>query len=373
MNYIDKQLKDKTENISFIQIKEDSNIKIKGIDLTNLPLPILVDGLVEEVKEKSGEEISLERVFDGIIYLLGIGDNDFPYIEEYKEIIGNLTSDIKGKILFDSINALKEEDLEKSLINIRALLSLDPDNIKGLFQYGIVLETIGNKLLGKEDIKNGEELLRLSTFNFEKILDIDDEYDLAYYKLGFHYRYLSQYVKADLIWRKFLNYSNDDSMKEEVRGELSLIEDDVNFETAITYITYNDFEKALEALSKLMPTHEQSWNVNYLLGKAYNGSGDSDRAIEYYKEAIKYNIEESDLYNELGVLYYNMGDIDKAIGTFTEGLKYSASDHSLLFNRSLMYSSLGQNEKALLDAKEAYEISPDDNIKAQIEWLEDNM
>lgn len=373
MNYIDKKLKDKTEAISFIEIKENSNINIKGIDLSNIPLPILIDSLIEEVKESSGEEISLERVIDGIIYLLGIGDNEFPYIEEYKEIVASLTSDIKAKILFDSIEAFKEDNIEKSLINVRALLSLEADSIKGLFQYGIVLESIGNKLLEKEEIEDGEEVLRLSTYNFEKILDIDDKYALAYYKLGFHYRYLSQYVKSDLIWRKFLNFSDDDSLKEEVREELLAIEDEVNFETAITYLTYSDFKKALEALLKLMPIHKESWNVNYLLGKAYAGSGDIEMAIKYLNRAIDYNTEEVDLYNELGVLYYNIGDIEKAILVFTDGLKQSASDHKLLFNRSLMYSSLGDNKKALADAEEAFKSNPDPDIKTQIEWLKENV
>ena len=366
MNYIDKKLIGKTENISFIQIKEDSNLKVKGIDLTNMPLPILMESLIKEVKSKAGEEISLERVVDGIIYLLGIGDEDFPYIGKYKDLIEKLPGSVKEKILYDSMESFKNDDIDMSLIYVRALLNLEPENIKALFQYGLVLEKIGMDLLEQEESENGEEVLKLSTSKFEKILDIDEEHDLAYYKLGFHYRHLSQYVKADLIWNKFLKYSSNDNLKEEVRDELSIISDEVNFETAITYLTYGDFQKALDSLIKLLPVHEESWNVNYLLGKAYNGIGDMESAIEYFKRAIEYNKEEMDLYNELGALYYSMGNVNEAIDIFSKGLKQDPKDHKLLYNRSIMYSATGENEKALSDAEEAYSIEKDENIKNHI-------
>lgn len=371
MNYIEKQLRDKTKNISFIQIKESSSLK--DLDLTSLPLPILINSLIEEVKSTKGEEISLAKVVEGIIYLLGIGDYDFPHIEEYKNILRTINPNIEEMLIYDAISSLKEEELENSLIYGRALLSLNPSSIKGLFQYGIALETIGKKLLEGTDPKEGDEVLKLSTSSFEEILDIDEDYALAYYKLGYHYKYLSQYVKADLIWKKFLKLSQDDLLKEEIREEVDSIKDEANFETAITYLTYSDFTKALDSLIKLLPAHKESWNVNYLIGKAYNGLGEVDKAIDYFTEAIKYNEEETELYNELGILYYNLGDIEKAVDVFTDGLKGPELDYKLMFNRSLMYSALEQFDKALEDAEAAYELNQDDNIKAQIKLLRENI
>ncbi|MGO1469980.1 MAG: tetratricopeptide repeat protein [Tissierella sp.] len=373
MNYIEKQLENRTEDISFIQIKEDSNLTNESISITEIPLPILTNSLIEEVKSKKGEEIGLKKIIDGIVYLLGVGDRDFPYIEEYKKIIKEIASNIEGEIFLRAINSFKEEDIENSLINSRALLNLNPENIKGLFQYGLVLETIGKDLLEKEEIESGEEVLKLSTLNFEKILDIDEEYALAYYKLGYHYKHFNQYVKADLIWEKFIKLSNDELLKKEVREELDTIKDEVNFETGLTYISYNDHSKALEALLKLLPAYKDSWNVNYLIGQSYKNLGEIDLAIEHFDKAIKNNSEETDLYNELGALYYNVGNIYKAIDVFSEGLKHSDLDYKLLFNRSLMYSSVGDYNKALADAQKAYELNQDENIMSQVKWLKERI
>lgn len=373
MNYIEKTLEKKTDDISFIQIKNDSGLKIKDYDITDIPLPILTNNLIQEVKSNDAEKVDFRAVIDGIVYLLGVGDSDFPYIDEYKKFVTKVSPEIEEAIFFKAMNYFKEEDIENSLINIRALLNLNSNHLKGLFQYGIVLEAIGKALIEKEDINEGEEVLRLSTSNFEKILDLDEEYPLAYYKLGYHYRYLSQYVKTNLIWEKFLKFSKDELLKKEIREELEAIKDEVNFETALSYISYGDYKKSLDSLLKLLPNHEESWNVNYLIGQCYNGLGQIELAIEYFNSAIKCNGEESDIYNELGVLYYNIGEIYKAIQTFTEGIQYSQEDYKLIFNRSLMYAALEEYEKSLQDAERAYELNPDDNIETQIKWLEEQI
>lgn len=372
MNFIEKRLNKKTEDISFIQIKKDSSLESE-VDLTNIPLPILTNSLIEEVQNKNAEEIEMQKITEGMVFLLGVADSDFPYINDYEDILKKVSPDIENNIFSKAITAFKEEDIDTSLINIRALLKLNPDNIKALFQYGILLEQLGKDLLEDDNVEEAEELIKLSTYNFEKILDIDDEYALAYYKLGYHYRYLSQYIKANLIWEKFLKFSSDDMLKEEVRKELDLIKDEVNFETAITYISYSDFKKALDALLKLLPTNNESWNVNYLIGQCYNGLGEVELAIEYFNKAIDHNPEELELYNELGIIYYNMDDIYNAIQIFTRGIEQAGEDYKLLFNRSLMYAALDEYEKALEDAQKAYELNPDENIKTQIEWLNDQV
>lgn len=372
MNYVEKRLNKKTDDISFIQIKKESSLG-SDLDLTDIPLPILTNSLIKEIQDKEAEEIEMKKVIEAMIFLLGVADTEFPYIDEYKEILKKSSPDIEENIFFKAMESFKEEDIDNSLINIRALLSLNPNSIKGLFQYGILLESIGKDLLEEEKVEEGEELLKLSTFNFEKILDVDDEYALAYYKLGYHYRYLSQYIKANLIWEKFLKFSSDDLLKQEVRGELDLIKDEVNFETAITYISYSEFQKALDSLLKLLPMHEESWNVNYLIAQCYNGIGEIELAIEYFNKAIQYNPEELELYNELGIIYYNMGDIVNAIEIFTEGIEQPVEDYKLIFNRSLMYSALNEYDKALEDAEKAYELNPDDNIKTQIQWLKEEI
>lgn len=359
MNYIDNYFRNKTKDLTFIELKEDSHIDLNGYKLGQIPLPILVDKFIKEIQEGNLEkEINLKDTIDGIIYTMGI-DYEFPHIEEYKNILLAYDKNIKDYILYKAMKELEVGDMDNSCINFRTLLILDPENIKGLFNYAIALEEIGKMHLNKNKVEEGETFIKFATIQLEKILDIDEGFSLVYYKLGYHYKYFQQYVKADLIWQKFFQLSKDEVLLQEIRDEVSSIKDEVNFETGLTYLTYSKYEKALDSFLKLLPKHKESWNVNYLIGQAYMGVGYDDLAIEYISKAIEANSENPDLYNELGIIYFNTGAVPKAIDVFSDGIQKCPKDYKLFFNRGLSYVQLGLYEDGLKDVNMAYDINPD--------------
>ena len=100
MNYIEKKLEKRREDISFIQIKNDSPLVGKDYNIANYPLPILTSSLIQEVKSNQAEEIELEKIIDGIIFLLGVGDSDFPYIDQYRSLLKRVSPEIEEIIFF---------------------------------------------------------------------------------------------------------------------------------------------------------------------------------------------------------------------------------------------------------------------------------
>lgn len=374
MDKINDYFKKFTKDLTFIELQENSHLNINGyIVSSNVPLPIITESLIQEVKEGNiEEEINLANMVEGIIYLLG-SDGSFQYIKEYIEILKAYNENIVDYILYKGLKYFEEMEYDNSGIHYRALLTIDENNVNGLFNYAVILEEIAKGFLKKEKSEDATAFLMKSTNKLETILDIDEDYSLAYYKLGFHYKFFEQFLKAKLIWGKFLLLDKDDLRLEEIRSEIELIDDDAYFETGITYLTYNDFGKALDSFLKLIPKYEKHWNINYFIGLSYKGIEEFDIAIEYFMKALSLNKEEADIYNELGIVYFNMDDIVKAIGVFTEGIENCQEDYKLFFNRGLGYVQLGQYEIALRDIERAYKLNPDDeNIslqKAKIEEL----
>ncbi len=374
MDKINEYFKKFTENLSFVELEENSHLNINGYIVSpNIPLPIITESLIDAVKEGNiEEEINLANMVEGIIYVLGT-DRSFQYINEYIEILKAYNEKIVDYILYKGLKYFEEMEYDNSGIYYRALLTIDGNNVNGLFNYAIILEEIAKAYLKKEKSEDATEFLMKSTNKLESILDIDEDYSLAYYKLGFHYKFFEQFLKAKLIWAKFLLLDTDDLRLEEIRNEIELIDDDAYFETGITYLTYNDFGKALDSFLKLIPKYEKHWNINYFIGLSYKGIEEFDIAIEYFMKALSLNKEEADIYNELGIVYFNMDDIVKAIGIFTDGIENCQDDYKLYFNRGLGYVQLGQYEIALRDIEQAYKLNPDDeNIllqKVKIEEL----
>lgn len=372
MEYTEKYFKEKTKNVTFIEFKKGTSFNVKNYVFEgDIPLPVITDNLIQEVKEGNlKEEIPLSSIIEGMIYVLGV-DRDFIHLNEYKEILNSYDSEINSYIFYKGMKAMEDGDMDTASIYFRALLVLEPKNVNGLFNYAIALEEIAKKLIQKEKTEEGNGILMSSTNQFEAILDVDDKFSLAYYKLGYHYKYLGQNLKAKIIWSKFLILDDEDSRIQEIREELSFIEDDVKMESGLSYLTYNEFGKALDQFLKLLPTYDDNWNVNYLIGTCYKGLEEYDSAIEYLTTAMNLNKEEPDVYNELGILFFSIGDIVKAVKVFKDGIDNCEDDYKLYFNRGLGYVQLGQYELALEDINTAYTLNPyDENISLYMEEIQ---
>jgi tetratricopeptide (TPR) repeat protein len=370
MNMIDKLFNDKTKEITFLELRKESSVDISGYLLKGgLPLPVITDNLIKDIHYSDlSEEINLGQVIDGIIFLLGI-DPQFPHMDDYKDILFAYDQKIMDLIFYRGMKALEAGEYENSGVFFRAIMELDPNNLNAKLNYALALESIGKNLIemGKED--EGEEFLIKSTNEMEEILDIDESYSLAYYKLGYHYRYFEQYLKANITWNKFLILDKEEDRLQEIREQINLIEDDVKMEVGLSYLNYNYFGKALDSFLKLLPKHNDNWNVNYLIGLSYKGMEEYDSALDYFSVAADLNNKEPDIYNEIGITYFMQGKILEAIKVFDDGIKEVDEDYKLYFNRGLGYVQLGEYNLALRDIDKANELNPDDAniIKQKVE------
>ncbi len=170
------------------------------------------------------------------------------------------------------------------------------------------MEEISKKLL-EENKDLGIEFLNQSTRKLEEILDLDETFPLSYYKLGYHYKFFGNFLKAKLIWTKYLRIDEDDLRLQEIRGQLEAIEDDVIYETGITYLYREEYEKSLENFSKLLANYGGWGELKYLLGLSYIGLGDEASAIEALEEAlelmdkeVKENPDNENLNEQIGII-----------------------------------------------------------------------
>lgn len=372
MNTITEYFKKKTDKLSFIEMKENSSFIIKGYPTNkNIPLPIMTDVLIKEIEEGNiEEEIKLAHIIEGIIFLIGI-DSSFPDIEDYIKILVESNEKIEDYVFYEGIKYIEKKDYDNACIYFRSLKAINNENVNGLFNLSLALEELAKHhfSLGKEE--EGLDFLRSSTNELESILDIDDKYPLAYYKLGFHYKFFGQFLKSKLIWTKHLTLDKDELRLQEVRTEIDIIEEDVTLESGLSYLSHEQYGNALNMFLKLLPKFSDWWELNYLIGVSYKGLGNNESAIEYFKIAIECNKTEADVYNELGICLFNIGDIPGAIDIFTDGINVIPDDYKLLFNRGLGYLQLNKLEESYEDIEKAVILNPlDENMINQKEILE---
>lgn len=373
MNIVDDYFKKYTDKISFIELKDNRMLNIDGYKIQDdIPLPIITDDLVNEIKQGNlQDEINMTNIIDGIIFIVGV-DDEFKYLKEYKEILLSYGRNIEEYIFYKGIRYIENEKHDLGSICFRALKIVSPKNINGKFNYALALETIAKSFFAVEEDETGLEFISDATLELESILDIDKSYALAYYKLGYHYKFNHQYLKTKLIWNKYLLLDRDDLRLQEIRIELENIENDVNFEAGITYLSKGDYEKALEQFFKLLPKLEKWWELNYYLGLSYKGLGEYKKAIEHFYMALEENKQVAEIYNELGISYISMGEFEDSIKAFTQGIEEIDDDYKLFFNRGLAYLQINDLKMAYNDIKRAVDINPkDENMVIQKQRLEE--
>jgi len=373
MDNIEKIFKEKTKDISFIEIKKGTSVNINGYIINpGLPLPVITDNFITQITNNAMVEgLNIEQVVDGIIYLLGT-DKEFPHVEEYKDLLIAYNNRITDYIVFNAIKFMEEGNNIASGIHLRSAILLDSKNTMARFNYALILETLGKNNIEEDRVDVGKEFLLKSTNELETILEYEEGYALAYYKLGYYYRYFEQFIKAQLTWKKFLQLSMDNELLQEIREQIYLIDDNTYFEGGISYLSYNEFGKALDLFLKLLSNRKDDWNIHYLVGICYKGIEKYELAIEYFQNALELNDQEADIYNELGIIYFMQGKIVEAISIFNKGIEITTDDFRLLFNRGLGFIQLGEYNKAIEDIDRASTLNPDDdNIKNQRQELQD--
>ena len=378
MNVIDSYFIEKSDKVSFIELKKGSYIKINDyIVKDNIPLPIATDTLVREIKDGNiADEFKVSYLIEGAIYILGI-DYNFKFKDEYKEILYNYNSKIEDFILYKGAKHIDDKNYDDGAIYFRALTSINNENINGIFNYALSLEEISKNFINKGDEEKGRTFLIESTSQLESILDISSDFSLAYYKLGYHYNCYGQFLKAKLIWEKYLNLGDVEERLQEIREQLDFITDDADFEEGLNYLANGEYELALEKFLRLSKKHEEWWNAFYLTGLAYKGMGEYENAIDFFYGAIELDGQEVNVYNELGICLFGIGDINEAIKIFNEGIDLDDSDYKIIFNRGMAFLQLGTLDKAIEDIDTVYRRNPNDmaveNQKKRLDGYKDDM
>ena len=363
MEILEEYFKEKTKNISFIEIKPDTYIDVNGYRVSeNIPLPIIVDDLIDEVKDNDGgEEIKFESFINGIVYTIGV-DPKFKYFEQYKEILYSFDKKIEDYIIYKSLNNISQDKLEIGLIWLRALYFINNKNLFGKYNYALAIAERAKEAFELKDIEQGKDLLDSSTKVLEEILDDDPDFHLALYKLGYHYKSKSEFRKSKITWEKFLRLGKEDELIEEVRNCLEAMEDDVIYEEGYNLVLEGYSEDGLDKLLSIVDKYDKWWNLYFMIGLGYRQIGQYEKAKEYFEKVLELKEDQVDALNELGLSLVYLGDVPNALKNFSKAIELRPTDYEIMCNRGMTYLQINDITNARKDILNAYEINPNDEV-----------
>ena len=335
-NLFKEEINKKLKNIVFIELKEE--YQLEDIKLpVGFSLPIKLDYIIEGIKEKElEEEINLEKIVDAMIYLLGI-DSKFKYAEEYKDVLKALKIDIKNYAMHKAFVNQEEDPLDSYLY------------LKGY-----------EEVKGKDE--KAEKLLNIIIKKYNEVLNLDERYSLSYYRLAYINLSLEKYIKANMYFEKFINLSDSEELKDEVRKEMEIIKDSVNFDSAKTYLSYGEYNKALNLLKGISENFNKDEKYYYVVAITFYNLGDLESAEEFARESVDKKILEENV-NLLSTLYAGKNKFDDAIEVLEMGLSEIENSYPLNYNLGIIYLNKNMKEKGIEYLEKALEINPNKDLE----------
>ncbi|SET50703.1 Tetratricopeptide repeat-containing protein [Natronincola peptidivorans] len=360
---IDDYLLKRTEELSFIHLKNDAQLNIRNYKLPHdgLDMPIMIEELAESIKKKEvNEVITIGSIIRGIIYLLGI-DSKFKHKKEYIEFLYKANPKIEEYILFQGLQALEVNNLIKGIIYFKCLLLINPKNTNALINYGTtVLQYRDKELITMK--KTYTKFTKEARDKLEELLLIKKDEPLAYYYLGFIYKDSKQFIKAKLHWEKAIEHGIEEKYKEHLQALLIEVEDMVQYEKGYEAVLAGRPQEGLPLLEELKKRYEEWWNLLFFIGLAHRQLGAFHVALQYFKRVLELKENQVDSIVELGLCYGALGEIEKSIEEFHRALALEEKNSEVLCNLAMMYFEIGDKTKAEKYINLSFDINPHDEI-----------
>ncbi|HBH1343326.1 tetratricopeptide repeat protein [Clostridioides difficile] len=364
---IEKYLLKKAEELAFITIKHGGEFKLKSYEVPKggLDVPIKNEVLVKGIKEKTAQDkLNSMSIADAMIYIIGI-DSKFKNNAEYEKFLNALSKDIdldlKSYMGYMSRKYFEIGENTDSLIYIKAFITMYPDDLDAMYNYAIVCQEIAKQYQKDMDDKAMNAFLLEAMAKLEKVIDVDENFALGYYHLGYHYYNQGQYLKTKLTWEEALRLGLDADLVAEVQENLGKMDFKVQYEEGYTLVFQGKFKEGLEKLLPLEEEHMDWWNLLFMIALGYKGMGEIEQAKMYLEKILIIKPNQVDTIVELGLCEAYKNNLDKAIEYFEQAAKIK-EDPEILCNLGMAYLNNGDIDDATYYIERAYELNPQDEI-----------
>jgi len=207
------------------------------------------------------------------------------------------------------------------------------------------MEAYNYFLRGREDYDKSyfKEALQF----FEKAVELDPNFAIAYSFLGWTYRRLGDTKARDRAFEKAQSLSKKTTDKERLY-----------IEAAYAQVIEKDKEKRIKILQQIIRKYSKEKRAHYNLAIRYWEKKLFSRAIEEYNKAIELDPNFGPAYNGLAYIYKDMGNYEKAIENLKKFAFVSPGDADPFDSMAELYFVMGNLDEALEKYKEALSVKP---------------
>ncbi|MDK2564580.1 tetratricopeptide repeat protein [Romboutsia sedimentorum] len=364
---IEKYLVKKAEQLAFIKIKHDGEFKVEGYSVPNggLDVPIKNEVLVKGIKENTAQDnINAMSIADAMIFIIGI-DSQFKNNNEYRKFLDafskKINLDLKAYMGYMSRKYFDIGECTDSLIYLKAMITMYPEDIDGLYHYAIVCQEVAKQYQKDMEDEAMNKFLLEALSKLEKVIELDEGFALGYYHLGYHYYNQGQYIKARVIWEEACKLGLDPDLIAEIQENVGKMDFKVQYEEGYNLVFQGKCEEGLKKLLPLEEEHSDWWNLLFMIGLAYKDMNEIEEAKKYFEKILLIKPHQVDAMVELGLCEATNFNLEKAIEHFETAAKIK-EDPEILCNLGMAYLNNGNLDDAIYYVERAHELDSQDEV-----------
>ena len=239
---------------------------------------------------------------------------------------------------YKGLTRFRQKDIESAARHFSNALKIYSDHQKarkGLDNVTKQFLNAGNKAYKRGDLSK-------ATSYYEKALEFDPEFYLAYFQLGVLQKKQGQSKSAIGSLNKVL--------------EINPEHDKTWFTLGTAYETDGNIEKAIEHYLKAIDINTGYSKAYGNLGKLYTEKQDYKKAEDILKTIVQIDTEYSDGFMRLGLLYLDLENYDGAASNLEKSIALDDKDYNKFFNLASAYNHLEKWNEAASSAQSCIDL-----------------
>ncbi|WP_372368180.1 tetratricopeptide repeat protein [Candidatus Uabimicrobium sp. HlEnr_7] len=141
---------------------------------------------------------------------------------------------------------------------------------------------------------------------------------------------------------------------------------------AITYTSYQQFDKAIASYTKAISLNNKKWMLFYNRAKVYIKKKNYAKALIDLEKALTFDLHPEQsiktkkylevCYKKQGLYYTSVSQFDKAIASYTKAISFNNKNWVIFYNRAVAYIKKKSNKQAVIDLEKANKLSPNQTL-----------
>lgn len=351
-------LRERLDEVAFVELKTDLKIGERVALKQGIPLPVTVRTLRDKVTENP-DAIRQEEFIRGILFLMGL-DPKFAHGDAYRSLMEALSPDWPMVLSSRLFEGLRPDNRIETLIQLVGMVHLGFDHESMLIQIGRLSLDIYLDTLRKD-----YESLAYRIFAY--LTKHETLQPLPYFHLGYEAYNAGRFHRAQQLWETSLEKGLGEAEQAALVEIFPELRNRIVYEDGVGLILKGRAREGVERLMTLREIFSEWWNLMFFIGLGLRMDEEYSKALHYFERALELNPDEADILNEMGICHTMNGDYDQAVDALEKALEREPENHEILCNLGIAHEQAGRRDQARHYISRAYLIAPDDPITGQ--WM----